>query len=224
LAAAGWFDELESCMPRSSTASSGEAVRMFQLSDTGRYRPRPDDEGQVPDDDWPVVLVDWPSAVAYVNQRAAATGRPYRLLNELEWEKAARGVDGRMYPWGDFVDPNWCCILATHKGPAHRVGVGRFETDRSPYGVRGLGGNVRDWCANHWARSGPSLVGDRLVVDALTPTDPKEFRSVRGGAYLSVDNQCRSAARFADRPHLRFMPIGFRIARDLTWLDRLHAP
>ena len=56
--------------------------------------------------DWPVMMVDWFGASAYANWYAKKTGRPWRLPSEFEWEKAARGVDGRFYPWGDKFNPS----------------------------------------------------------------------------------------------------------------------
>jgi serine/threonine-protein kinase len=65
---------------------------------------------------WPIIFVDWFGASAYTRWRAQATKLPHRLIWELEWEKAARGVDGRRYPWGDFLDPTWCRMLENAPG------------------------------------------------------------------------------------------------------------
>ena len=66
--------------------------------------------------EWPVVQVDWHGAAAYLAWWAERTGRPWRLPGELEWEKAARGIDGRFYPWGDFLDPSWCRMRDSARG------------------------------------------------------------------------------------------------------------
>ena len=87
-----------------------------------------------------------------------------------------------------------------------------FPDDVSVYGVRGLAGNVRDWCLNGYRRDGPGP-GGRLVVHD-EPID--SFALVRGGAYVSAPLQARSAARFAARPEERLIVLGFRLARSFS--------
>jgi serine/threonine-protein kinase len=83
--------------------------------------------------------------------------------------------------------------------------------DVSVYGVRGLAGNVSDWCANPWRRDGPSLAGDRLLPDEAEA----EFMSVRGGNFSSSARLCRPASRLAGRPDEVFSTVGLRLARSL---------
>ena len=133
--------------------------------------------------------------------------------HELEWERAARGADGRRCPWGDHIDPTWACVLDSHPGTPGRGPVGSFPTDVSPYGVRGLAGNVRDWCLNPWTRTGPSLEEGRLVVKEPGEVDPDELRSIRGGAWLGSATYCRAASRFADKPGRSYNSVGLRLVR-----------
>ena len=161
---------------------------------------------------WPVVLVDWHAASAYAGWRAAETGKPWRLPGDLEREKAARGVDGRVYPWGNHLDPTFACVLEAHPAEPVRARVDAHPDDQSPHGARGLAGNVRDWCLEAWRADGPRTPGDRLVLDAAGAGEP-DFRAVRGGAWSSPAALARSAARFGNRSTDRRENIGVRLAR-----------
>ena len=155
---------------------------------------------------WPVSLVDWHSAMAFA---AAKKGRPLRIPDELEWEKLARGVDARWFACGNHADPSWARIIGGDDVPG-RVSVDEFPIDESPYGVRGTMGNVREWCINEWRAEGPTVIGGRLRVEAPSRTSTA-LRAVRGGAWQSVIDLARSAARFAAEPHHRFAVLGFRL-------------
>ncbi len=177
----------------------------FQLSD------REEKEQQL---EWPVAFVDWHGAVRYAAWISEKTGKSWRLLNELEWEKAARGVDGRLAPWGDHIDPSFACMLGSQDANPTRVRVNSFPVDTSPYGVRGMAGNVRDWCINVWKADGPQVQNGRLLLDPASLHDP-EARSARGGTWTTAPAFCRVAARFADKPSWRFGGVGFRLARSV---------
>ncbi len=162
--------------------------------------------------DGPVASIDWHAAVAYARWVAARTGLPWRLPDELEREKAARGVDGRLYPWGDHADATFACVLESHAGVPTRAGVDTYPADESPYGVRGLSGNSRDWCANVWRREGPRSAGERVLLEEASPDDP-EHRAVRGGGWSSALPFARAAARFGLQPGMRRATVGVRLAR-----------
>ncbi|HSB63783.1 MAG TPA: bifunctional serine/threonine-protein kinase/formylglycine-generating enzyme family protein [Thermoanaerobaculia bacterium] len=95
----------------------------------------------------PCVSITWHSAVAYAEWRSARDGREYRLPTEFEWEKAARGVDGRAFPWGDRFDASFCNSGESNPGRPRPLPVDSYPTDVSVYGVRGMAGNARDWTA-----------------------------------------------------------------------------
>ena len=163
---------------------------------------------------WPVLPVDWFGAMAFTRWKSAHTGRPYRLPNELERERAARGADGRRCPWGDHLDATFACVAESWPEDMQRVTVHDFPLDESPYGVRGLAGTSRDWCGNVWRHEGPVIEGNRLrLVDAAM--DDPSYRAVRGGAWLSTRQFSRLAGRFAARPDALRMTTGFRLARSL---------
>ena len=69
-------------------------------------------------------MVDWHGAQAFAAWESARTGQPWRLPRELAWEKAARGVDGRFYPWGDGFDPSWASMRRSHRGRPLATAVG----------------------------------------------------------------------------------------------------
>jgi formylglycine-generating enzyme required for sulfatase activity len=95
--------------------------------------------------DHPVVYVTWHDAVAYCRWLTEQTGQLYRLPTEAEWEKAARGSDGRQYPWGNEFDPARCNSVAG--GPGETTPVGQYPEGASPYGILDMAGNVWEWCS-----------------------------------------------------------------------------
>ncbi|HJS74650.1 MAG TPA: bifunctional serine/threonine-protein kinase/formylglycine-generating enzyme family protein, partial [Vicinamibacteria bacterium] len=144
----------------------------------------------------PVVSVSWHDAVAYCAYRSRIDGREYDLPSELEWEKAARGVDGRWYPWGNRFDPSLCNVSGALAGEASAQPIDSFPSDESVYGVRGLAGNTRDWTSTSL---GSNLDGG------------KEMRVVRGGAFNLPAVTTRAANRFWLSPNFVLGYVGFRI-------------
>ncbi|MFO0755039.1 MAG: bifunctional serine/threonine-protein kinase/formylglycine-generating enzyme family protein [Byssovorax sp.] len=196
---------------RGNKANADEELA-YDRGPDGLFRLKEHDVGEVWTPRRPAALMSWDGAVAFTRFKAAEGGLPFRLLHELEREKAVRGVDGRLYPWGDFLDPTWACMVDSHRGEPARVEVDDFPLDESPYGMRGGAGNSHDYCLNLWTQQGPALQGGRLVVER-EPPEGEAYRSVRGGAWSNVANYCRAAARFAVRPSQRRSATGFRIAR-----------
>ncbi|MFO0761978.1 MAG: bifunctional serine/threonine-protein kinase/formylglycine-generating enzyme family protein [Byssovorax sp.] len=210
LCAQGQSDKATIVCPRSDLALSTSVESrsaLPQWGKDGRFHPPPDWS-----DDLPIVLVDWHGAMAYARWKAEKTGRPYRLLNELEREKAARGADGRFLPWGDHPEPTFSRTSESQEEAAARVSIHAYPTDESPYGVRGLAGNVRDWCMNTWKLAGPTVESDRLRLDPAGADDP-DFRAIRGGAWGSATAGSRAASRFGARPAHRGLGLGLRIGR-----------
>jgi len=166
----------------------------------------------------PVRGIDWYSALACTRWRAQSTGHPWRLPGELEWEKAARGVDGRQLPWGDHLDPVFCHIAASGAVvPAGPVPVGDETFDESPYGVLGMAGNIADWCADVFRREDPLSSGARLPQPSPPPalgwrSSPDENpRVIRGSAF---DTPLREAGlrRRQSSPLAHPRSVGFRMA------------
>ncbi|MBI2901338.1 MAG: SUMF1/EgtB/PvdO family nonheme iron enzyme [Planctomycetes bacterium] len=97
---------------------------------------------------WPAIGISWEDAHAYGLWRAKKEGGGgmYRLPTSAEWEKAARGVDGRCFPWGDHLDWSFTSGGESKSGQRLPENIGEFGKDESPYGARDMGGGIREWC------------------------------------------------------------------------------
>ncbi len=220
--AAGREDEALRFAPREragiageqGAGTAGELGALIYGFDGQRFSLRPDRDGDGWDPEWPVVMVDWHSAAAFAAWAAERSGLPWRLPGELEWEKAARGVDGRRFPWGDGFDPSWACTGLSHRGRPLPAVVDTFPVDESPYGVRGLGGNVRDWCADAYAPEGPPAVESRLAP-APRAVPAGSHRVGRGGSWTFPAQSARVAYRSGYGPGLRYGFLGLRLLRPI---------
>jgi serine/threonine-protein kinase len=214
LVATGREEEALLACPRANPGTTAEADEQlaYDRAPDGRFRLKERDIAQVWTPCAPAVLMSWHGAMACTRWLAARTARPYRLLHELEREKAVRGVDGRLYPWGDHFDPTWARMLTSQIGEPSRVDVNDYPLDESPYGFRGGAGNSRDYCINLWTPEGREAREGRLVLRAA-PANSDDYRAIRGGAFISVENHCRAAASFAARPDQRRATLGLRVAR-----------
>ena len=161
---------------------------------------------------FPVTLVTWDEASAFCAFRGA------RLPTEAEFERAARGLTGRRFPWGQLANNR----LASHgrlgldvtddsDGFAELAPVGSFNSGRTPDGFLDLAGNAAEWVQDRYATQYPDLpVTDPVGPDAALATSA---RVVRGGSYESPIAWLRGAARGAFLPNERRPSLGFRCAR-----------
>ena len=148
--------------------------------------------------EFPVVGVTWNQADAFCKFQDA------HLPSEAEWEKTARGFFGNPFPWGPAEA---ACDLANINGCVKDTAkVGNYEAGKSPFEVRDLAGNVREW-VNDWYKA------DEYKTAALyIPIGPDNgtLKVVRGGSYLDSARDVRSSARFAYDPEREFDDVGFR--------------
>jgi len=96
--------------------------------------------------DYPMVNVSWHDALAYCRWLSRVSGRRIMLPTEAQWEKAARGTDGRRYPWGNEEPDDWLCNFSKHVG--HTTPVDEYPHGVSPYGCHDMVGNVWEWCSD----------------------------------------------------------------------------
>ena len=157
----------------------------------------------------PVVGLDWHQAQRYAAWLAEETGLPWRLPVELEWEKAARGVDGRKYPWGRHFEPSWCRNTYSQPGQSRLGSVDDHPEDVSVYGVRGLAGNVKVWCLNPLESGGTEAGRVRVVLGE----DARDLVAVRGGSWEGLFTYCQCASRFWAQPQSRAPSIGVHLVR-----------
>jgi len=151
--------------------------------------------------DHPVVQVSWNDAKGYCEWGGG------RLPSEAEWEKAARGEDGRKYPWGDASSDN--SLLNYNMNIEDTVVVGSYPLGASAYGLLDMSGNVWEWVNDWYDGNYYKNTPER------NPTGPGsgQYRVLRGGSWDNVSRLVRAAGRFRGGPDSRDVNLGFRCVR-----------
>jgi len=208
---AGWFimgsnDGLPEEKPRRKVYLDSYRISKYEVT-VGQYskfceatgRPAPPPDASPNADLKPIVNVSWDAAAAYAKWAGG------RLPTEAEWERAARGADGRAYPWGD----QWVRGKCNQFDDLYLMWapVGSYPADVSPYGCCDMGGNACEWCADWY---GPYSSSSR------NPAGPSsgKYRSARGGGWTSSGpDTVRCAYRKFALPEHRWYDLGFRIVK-----------
>ena len=165
------------------------------------YRPEWDEPNS------PRENVSWYEALAFCRWLSAGTGATVSLPTEVQWERAARGCEGREYPWGPFEPAHMNSAVHSDDDGEPDIGrtsaVGLFPQGATPAPERvfDLSGNVWEWCLNPYRQS------------VETGGSSNESRVLRGGAWVSDPDGCRAARRFDFAPDSRNDLIGFRVCR-----------
>ncbi len=154
---------------------------------------------------WPALYVTWQEAADFCGSRGK------RLPTEAEWEKAARGPEGNLFPWGK-AKPEWGLAVFgqyhVHEIPLVAA-VDGGEEGRSPFGLHHMAGNVAEWAQDWFGTDYYVMMPDR------NPPGPAagRYKSVRGGSWKSKPGMLRTATRGGAVPDQRAATIGFRCAR-----------
>lgn len=167
--------------------------------------------------DHPVTGVSWSDAQVYCHWLSGQTGRTYRLPSEAEWEKAARGVDGRLYPWGNEWSSGRCNFASDDT-----TAVNTYPEGVSPYGCYDMLGNVQEWTSTLWG-SDPkenAFPYPYRSTDGREETKPahlyRVYRIYRGSSFRDEAVKLRCSARGNSDPESKIRWRGFRVALEIS--------
>jgi formylglycine-generating enzyme required for sulfatase activity len=162
---------------------------------------KPEDEGWGRDR-YPVINISWEDAMVYCRWLSEKIGYDFKLPTEARWEKAARGTDGRTYPWGNslLIDDKANFNARNASFFKQTTPVGSYPEGSSPYGVLDMGGNVYEWCLDWYSSANSS-------------SSPKKgtYRVLRGGSWFGSSHCLRTSFRTSAKPDSRYFHIGFRL-------------
>ena len=174
-----------------------DGTPLWRINEKQKYR-LPVTEGRIKwSPRWPVFSVSFQDAVRFCWWYSQRTGLKVRLPREEEWEKAGRGAQARIYPWGDTYNSSFCHIARGRLGQRMPVPVESIENDRSPYGVQDLAGNVQEYCDSPFSEN-------------------SSLRVLKGGGFDTVNiSECRMSYREGIDGRQVEYQAGFRLARDI---------
>ena len=173
------------------------------LAATGSPKPFYWDHPKFNKPDHPVVGVNWEEAKAYCEWAKK------RLPTEAEWEKAARGTDGRLWPWGNQFISSHANTEGSEDSYYYTAPVESFALGKSPYGVYNMAGNVDEWVADWY---GENYYRSAPKENPRGPASGKQ-KVVRGGSWLNDPDGARVANRTVSESTSRDTVLGFRCAK-----------
>ena len=154
---------------------------------------------------WPALYVTWTEAVEFCRAREK------RLPTEAEWEKAARGSDGNLFPWGNTKPAPGLAVFGQYH--VHEIplvaATDSGEEGQSPYGARHMAGNIAEWVQDWFG------IDYYSTMPARNPRGPASgrYKSIRGGSWKSNPTMLRTATRNGAVPNQRAATVGFRCAK-----------
>lgn len=152
----------------------------------------------------PQVGVSWYEAAAFCSWLSDKTSDTILLPTEAQWEKAARGTDGRIFPWGNQFYPKKCNMVETGVDTTSTAGI--FPAGNARCGAADLAGNVFEWCRTLWIEN-----YDNYQLKVNDSLEGEGQRVLRGGSFSYIRRYVRCAYRNWSVPHLRYHVIGFRV-------------
>lgn len=154
---------------------------------------------------WPALYITWQEAKDFCRSRGK------RLPTEAEWEKSARGSDGRLFPWGETAPESALAMFGQHH--VHEIpilaAVDSHDDGKSPYGLHHMAGNIAEWVQDWFGFDYYAYMPER---NPPGPTSGR-YKSVRGGSWKSNPIMLRAATRGGSPPDQRSATIGFRCAQ-----------
>jgi formylglycine-generating enzyme required for sulfatase activity len=215
---------LQAATPQQTIEVAGFAISRYPITNQ-QYAHFVAATGHAPPEHWrgpqpppelrnhPVVFVSWYDALVYCQWRSQVEGRLFRLPTEAEWEKAALGKTGTLFPWGNELHTSYLNNYQTGVGKTSSVGI--FAAGISPYGCFDMAGNVYEWTSSLWGNDAwhptfryPYQPGDgREELNAPATI----YRVLRGGAYYLNHVFTSCTYRDRDLPTNRGRSLGFRV-------------